>query len=1656
MAESTQSKTGAVLVVGGGIGGMQAALDLSNSGFKVYLAERSPAIGGVMAQLDKTFPTNDCAMCTMAPRLVEVGRQKDIEVITLADVRRIEGEPGNFTVTLDKKARFIDIDKCTGCGECSEVCPVNISSEFDLGLIDRKATYRPYPQAYPNTFAIDKQGSAPCRNTCPAGVNVQGFVALLAEGRFDEALEVYRRRNPFPATCGRICTHPCQEACNRSQVDENLGIRDLHRFLADREMKLALEQPVAFAARKSEDEEKAVGRGADREVAIVGSGPAGLTCAWELAHLGYSPVVFESLPVAGGMLRVGIPRYRLPIDVLDFEIEGIKRAGVEIRLSTPVGPDLRLDDLFDQGFEAIFIAIGTHQSRRLGIEGEDLEGVIHGTGFLQQVKMERPADVAGKTVVVIGGGNAAMDSARTALRLAARQVTVLYRRSREEMPARDEEIAACEEEGIVFRFLASPIRMIGDAGKVIALECDEMQLGEPDASGRRRPVPVQGSTFQLPADIVIPAVSQEGDVQSLMESVTTVQVTETGMVPISGTELKGVRGFTDLLRAASIGEPVDLGERVIIIGGGNVAVDVARTIIRLGIKDVTLACLESYDEMPAFPEEVKAAGEEGIKILNGASPKRIVGKDGHATGVEFRECLSVFDAEGRFSPVVKPDSEEFHPAETVVIAIGQTVDWGLFKGADGVLETKAGFISADKETMVTNVKRVFAGGDVVTGPDVVVQAIVAGQRAAVSIDRFLHGEDLREGREDLRPPRAQDAPAPVPPGPHIRQSRVPMSVLPVEERVHGFAEVEMGYSEEEAMREANRCLHCTVCSECLQCVEACKADAIDHDMEDSTVSLDVGAVVLAPGFTLYDTDRKIELGSAWLPDVVTSLQFERILSASGPYEGQVVRPSNGKHAERIAFVQCVGSREEGHDYCSSVCCMYATKEAIIAMEHQPGLECTIFFMDLRAFGKGFDAYYERAKELGVRFIRCRPSSVELVDGTGDLRVGFIDEQGHPAHDDFDLVVLSAGLQPNADIRSFGERVGVEINRHGFASTRVFSPVESSRPGVFVCGAFSEPKDIPESVTDASGAAAQAMSLLAESRHTLVTQKEYPLEKDVSGQRPRIGVFVCHCGRNIGGFLDVPATVEFAKTLSGVVYAEHNLYTCSSDTQDRIKELIEEHSLNRVIVASCTPRTHEPLFRDTIREAGLNPYLFEMANIRDQCSWVHMHEPESATAKAKELVRMAVAKARLIEPLHITPVPVTDGALVIGGGIAGMTAALNLADQGFAVHLVEREAELGGHLRHIRYLVGGASDPQVELAKVISRVEAHPNITVRASASVRRVDGFVGNFVTTIAHDGQETLVEHGVVIVATGAAEHTPTEYRYGSDERVITQHELEDRLAEGKLNVKRVVMIQCVGSREGDRMYCSRVCCTQAVKNALKIKTDQPGTDVYVLYRDLRTYGFREEYYTLARRSGVRFLRYEPDRKPHLSDVDGRLRVEAFDPVLNAPLEIDADLLVLAPPIVPREDAAEVAQMLKVPLTSDGFFLEAHMKLRPIDFSADGIFLAGMAHSPKGVDETIAQAQATAARAATILSKDEYTPEAIIASVDEEVCAGCGLCVSVCSYDAPELVTVRGRQVSRINQALCKGCGACASACPSGAMQQLGFRPKQVVEMVSAALECE
>jgi heterodisulfide reductase subunit A len=840
---------------------------------------------------------------------------------------------------------------------------------------------------------------------------------------------------------------------------------------------------------------------------------------------------------------------------------------------------------------------------------------------------------------------------------------------------------------------------------------------------------------------------------------------------------------------------------------------------------------------------------------------------------------------------------------------------------------------------------------------------------------------------------------------------------------------------------------------CKSCQDFCPAGAIDYSQEDEVVEIDVGAAILAPGYCLFDAGQNLELGYAWYPNVVTSLQFERLLSASGPHMGEILRPSDRKAPGKIAFIQCVGSRDAERNYCSSVCCMYATKAAIIAKEHAQDLECHIFYMDLRAFGKGFDAYYERAKDLGVIYTRCRPSSVEEVADTNNLRIGYMDEDSRFAAKEFDLVVLSTGLRPPAEVRELAKKFEVALDANGFAVTSRFHPVQSSRPGVYVCGPFSEPKDIPETVMEASSASAKAMALLTEKRGTLVTKKEWPPEKDVSGQTPRIGIFVCHCGKNIGGIVNVPEVRDYARTLPNVVYAEDNLYTCSTDAQESIKKAIEEHDLNRVVVASCTPRTHEPLFRDTVRDAGLNPYLFEMANIRDQCSWIHMHEPEEATRKAKDLVGMAAAKARLIEPLYSVSTPVKSGALVIGGGMAGMSTALGLADQGFEVHLVEKEHVLGGNLRHLHYLLGG-EDPQKKLGETIQKVKDHPNIKVRTGAHVEAVDGFVGNFKTKVRQKGKTVEIEHGAVILAIGARAHTPTEYMYGSDEKVITQLELEEKLAKDEFNAKRVVMIQCVGSREGDRMYCSRVCCSQAVKNALKIKETYPDTDLFILYREMRTYGFSEKYYTEAREKGIRFVRYEVDEKPVVSHNNGRLRIETKDAILGNTLQIDSDLLVLAPAIVAQDDAEDVAKMLKVPLTKEKHFLEAHMKLRPVDFATEGVFLAGMAHSPKNISESISQGEAAASRAATIISKDTYEAEATIASVNEDVCSGCGICASVCEFEALEVVEKPdGSKVVEVNQALCKGCGCCAGVCPSGAMEQKGFKNDQTLAVLDAVL---
>jgi heterodisulfide reductase subunit A len=848
------------------------------------------------------------------------------------------------------------------------------------------------------------------------------------------------------------------------------------------------------------------------------------------------------------------------------------------------------------------------------------------------------------------------------------------------------------------------------------------------------------------------------------------------------------------------------------------------------------------------------------------------------------------------------------------------------------------------------------------------------------------------------------------------------------------------------------------CIGCGTCQEICKANAIQYDQEDSEATLSVGSIILAPGFEPFDARLKSEYGYGRFLNVVTSIEFERILSASGPYGGLVLRPSDGEIPKKIAFIQCVGSRDFqlGNNYCSAACCMYGMKEAVIAKEHAPSrLDATIFFMDMRAYGKEFDAYYERAQgEWGIKFVRSRVAGVTEDPKTGNLFVHYVEDET-PKTEEFDMVVLSIGMQPPKNVEKLAENLGIKLNKYKFCETETFSPMETSKQGIFVCGAFAGPKDIPESVAQASGAAAKAMGIIASERGTQVVAKEYPPERDVSKEEPRIGVFVCHCGINIGGVVNVPEVVEYAKTLPNVVYAEANLYTCSQDTQKLIKEKIIDNKLNRVIVASCTPRTHEPLFKETVQEAGLNPYLFEMTNIRDQCSWVHMHDHKRATEKAKDLVRSIAAKAKLLKPLEKPIISVTPVGLIIGGGVSGMTAALELAGQGFEVHLVEREKELGGHLRKIQYLLEKEDDPKKKLDSLVKSVMENDKIHVYAGAEVVDVYGFVGNFKSKIRQqNGKEKEIEHGIVIVATGAVEYKPTEYLYGKDTRIITQHELEEKIAKGAFKAKNVVMIQCVGARNEERPNCARICCGQAIKNALKIKEASPETEVYILYKDMRAYGFKEDYYREAAMKGVMFINYEDERKPQVANENGKLKVTFWEPVIKEEVEVEPDVVVLSAATVPNPDNKHVAEMLKVPLTKDGFFLEAHMKLRPVDFATDGVFLCGMAHSPKYIEESIAQACAAAARATTILSKKSLEMEGIVANVSEDLCSGCRICEYLCPYGAVEMKDKDGKTLAHVIEASCKGCGACGTACPTQAITMGHFTTEEILAQVKAALQ--
>jgi heterodisulfide reductase subunit A len=841
------------------------------------------------------------------------------------------------------------------------------------------------------------------------------------------------------------------------------------------------------------------------------------------------------------------------------------------------------------------------------------------------------------------------------------------------------------------------------------------------------------------------------------------------------------------------------------------------------------------------------------------------------------------------------------------------------------------------------------------------------------------------------------------------------------------------------------------------CLKACKAGAIEFEQQEEVIEKRVGSIILSPGFDEFDAGRLPAYGFGRFPNVVSSIQLERILSASGPFQGNLRRPSDATAPKKIAWIQCVGSRDMseagGNPYCSSVCCMYAIKEAVIAKEHSPEMAPTIFYTDIRTQGKDFDAYYERAKsEYGVRFVRSQVSRVEERPKSKNLMIHYIDGDRQWKEEEFDLVVLSIGLTASAQARALAQRLGLELEENGFCKTDEYSRLSTSRPGIYVSGAFQGPKDIPETVAQASASAVAASILLAPARWTLTRKKEYPAEIDIRGQEPRIGVFLCHCGVNIGSVVNVPEVKEYARTLEGVEYVEESLYTCSQTTQQQIKKIISEHRLNRVMIASCSPRTHEPMFQQTLADAGLNKYLFEMANIRDQCSWVHMHQPEEATRKAKELVRMAVAKVRLLQPLREPQVEVEKKGLIIGGGLTGMRAALDLAQQGFECVLLEREEELGGNLRHLYYTLEG-NDPQQLLAQTVQEVRENPSIQVLTGAELKNISGYLGNFKSVLAGDGTEREFKHGVVIVAVGGKERTPTEYLYGKDPRIITQSELEERIAHRWEEIdrcRRIVMIQCVGSRTPERPNCSRICCLMAVKNALKIKERNPEIGVTVLYRDIRTYGLMERHYTRARELGVQFVSFDAESPPEVKQGEGPLQVSVKDSVIGEEVTLSSELLVLSSAIVPHENEA-LAKMLKVPLTADGLFLEAHAKLRPVDFATDGIFLAGLAHFPKNIGGSISQADAAAARATAAIAKGYVTALPTISVVDPLRCVGCGLCEQHCAFNAIRVVeTDRGRKAETI-AASCKGCGVCSAGCPQKAVTIQHFSDDQIAAQIEA-----
>jgi len=855
---------------------------------------------------------------------------------------------------------------------------------------------------------------------------------------------------------------------------------------------------------------------------------------------------------------------------------------------------------------------------------------------------------------------------------------------------------------------------------------------------------------------------------------------------------------------------------------------------------------------------------------------------------------------------------------------------------------------------------------------------------------------------------------------------------------------------------------------CRICEAVCENKAIDFTQVARKEEINVAAVVLSSGLEPFDPKVRAEYRYGEFQNVVTSMDYERLLSSTGPYQGEILRTSDKKHPHKIAWIQCVGSRwvnasneAGGNSYCSAVCCTYTQKQVILTKDHHADAECTIFHNDVRSYGKDFERYYQRTENLSdVRFFRSYVSIVKEDPVTRNVTIRYSTTDDGVIEEEFDMVVLSVGLNPPVNVQELATKFGIELSHHHFAKVEETNPMITNRPGIFVSGGFQGPVDIPESVFSASGASSQIGELLDYRRGNLTKERIYPEERDVSQEEPKVGVFVCHCGANISSIVNVPDTVEFCKTLPNVVHAQNQVFSCATNSAKQITDLAKEKGLNRVVVAACSPRTLEPLFRDTLREAGINQYYYEMANIREHCSWVHQKEKEDATAKAQDIIRMSVARACHLEPLQEFDLPVDKRALVVGGGVAGMTSALSIANQGHEVYLVEREKDLGGVARRIHYTLEGL-DVQAYLQDLIRKIYRHPLIHVYENATITNAAGYVGNFVTTVKSDRGLTPINHGAVVLAIGAEVYTPTEYLYGEDERVLTHLELEEKISAGDekvTNAQSIVMIQCVGCRNEERNYCSRICCSESVKNALLLKERNPNVDIYILFRDVRTYGFREDYYREASSKDVRFIRYEPTDPPVVEPgeaEDGRsvLKVTATDYVLGKKLELDADLLALAAAVIPSSATKEVAGQFKVTLSPDGFFKEAHVKLRPVEFATDGVYLAGLAHYPKFMQETINQSYGAAGRALTLLSHDTVVASGSVCEVDENKCVSCGACITVCAYGAIEFYESPEGRKARVNPVLCKGDGLCNTVCATNAISLKHFTDEEIMSEIDAAL---